>query len=122
LRRHSCAQCGKPFSLRRITSEEKVTVEISENFPPYTGNLQVVREYRHPPNPGPGSYVPMDLPKGGIGFAELAGYRGRKGKQLIRTLWDGESIGSAFWPFCSQSCGMDYGRAAYLAKMKENDA
>lgn len=122
-----CACCGKPYG-RRATREERLLVEIGQPVPTYRGNHMLIREEINPPLPPNGepdvprgSFTPMDPWPEWLGKG-LVEYTGRKGGQIIRTTWDGESYITPHKPFCTLRCAEVFAHAAYRAgyRIKRN--
>lgn len=120
-----CVHCGLPYG-QRWTETSRETVEIGCPIPPYRGNGQVVREVIDPPLPPPGqpdnpaSYVPMDpdayeQEQVGRTYMRSGRYIGRKGRQVRREVWDGESYYGGQKPFCTHRCAHAFAVAAYNA-------
>lgn len=115
-KRPLCAMCGKPYGTRRL-STERITVEIGQPIPPSTRNIDPIKIDMMPPLPKEGAdeykgggYVPMD-DADRYPFSRKE-YKGRKGRYVIRTFWDG-TYNTPYDPFCTLRCALDFAQAAY---------
>jgi len=86
-KRPCCVHCGSKYGSRRTTDEVVRRDNLSEPFPPYRGNLIVVKD---------------------LTFGDK-----RAALTTYRTLWDGVSWFQPYAPFCKLRCALDYARKAY---------
>lgn len=91
-----CPRCQKPFGNRHIHWTSK-RFAIGETIPPYTGNLHVVGEE--------------------LSVGAGMGPDNGPGATLTRETWDGISYRSPSGsdPFCTNRCGLAFGRLAFEA-------
>lgn len=107
-----CLNCNKLFG-RHDAEYIQEMIEVGKPVEPYAGPLLLLKEVIVPPLPFPGEKddpgsqaFELDEPPSRhfkVGD-KLGPYTGRKGRKVIRWLWDGESWVKPDSPFCCFEC------------------